>query len=126
MYYSYVTINTFTDNLLFIIQNLVSLVIGVMKKKNFTSFGQPNKADHLCQLWQSSSNLFVDHVCVWMCQCQKGPQYPLTKSYYCSCQPTVCAYAYSYEWRCPIVKCHLYCIHILYTYVGKWRKITAV
>ena len=76
----------------------------VKKKKNFTSFGQPNKADHLCQLWQSSSNLFVDHVCVWMCQCQKGPQYPLTKS---SCQPTVCAY----EWRCPIVKWHLivYC-----------------
>ena len=74
------------------------------KKKNFTSFGQPNKADLLCQLWQSSSNLFVDHVCVWMCQCQKGPQYPLTKS---SCQPTVCAY----EWRCPIVKWHLivYC-----------------
>ena len=30
MYYSYVTINTFTDNLLFIIENLVSLVIGVL------------------------------------------------------------------------------------------------
>ena len=76
----------------------------IYKKKNFTSFGQPNKADHLCQLWQSSSNLLVDHVCVWMCQCQKGPQYPLTKS---CCQPTVCAY----EWRCPIVKWHLivYC-----------------
>ena len=33
------------------------------KKKNFTSFGQPNKADHLCQLWQSSSNLFEHIAC---------------------------------------------------------------
>ena len=32
MYYSYVTINTFTDNLLFIIENLVSLVIGVLEE----------------------------------------------------------------------------------------------
>ena len=69
--------------------------------EEFYKLRPANKADHLCQLWQSSSNLFVDHVCVWMCQCQRGPQYPLTKS---SCQPTV----YAYERRCPIVKCHLY------------------
>ena len=44
-----------------------------------------NKADHLCQLWQSSSNLFRSHVCV--CECvsvRGGSQYPLTES---SCQP---------------------------------------
>ena len=44
----------------------------------------------------------MNHVYVCMCQCQRGPQYPLTES---SCQPTMCVY----EWRCPTVKCCLYC-----------------
>ena len=72
-----------------------------LQRGGFYKLRPANKADRLCQLWQSSSNLFVNDVCVCMCQCQTA-----VRALNIPCQKVAMSV---YEWKYPIVKCRLYC-----------------